>query len=604
MAALNPSQHLEQPESNIIPSNGHLSSSEPDLHLHLDQSIHITPDDDQGSSTTTTINKVNKSHTTPPNELLNSIRNTANKIARSGTRKLRTLSVKKSPPLAQIKRNRDDPKSASSSSLPSPRSPKHDKESKSHSKDTSKRKLPQNILLHLNKLKRQKSKSNPNSPIEPPEQQHKKANYDSNIIIGATYSHSDNEMVDNKLKSMRLKTSRTKFLNKQRAKRGSINHHHSTLHMHATDKTDIGIRLDEEKEKEYDGDDGYDDGKDEKDEKTSIATTISFQFLKNMKNIDTHTRRINNYIQKQRSKVQHNMKKKDINKSTSFLKGIPQMSLELWKKQQEYELNRFAKMSSQATYKPFNSLEKADYFDTSESISWEKRIMTDIIRAGKLFVTGEVDEIFEFPSFKCTQEKEELVRTTIRYLESAVQEAITSLLTINGVNHKQKDKKLNKDAAKEISVKCVRQSLISLCQEFVNDPYFKHLKQSCEEYNLQPTDIGLVGTQEVANIKSWTPRLCINITGNRIYTHIVRVFQCYELCGIEAMETQIYFGFKRTYSIDCMGGPPWILPPIFLSHDKQKQIAYQISIPKEKVLDPMQLEMPIPDATDFIPTVQ
>eukprot|EP01083_Nonionella_stella_P072722 196186_1 len=35
MASLNPSQHLE---SNIIPSNGHLSSSEPDLHLHLDQS--------------------------------------------------------------------------------------------------------------------------------------------------------------------------------------------------------------------------------------------------------------------------------------------------------------------------------------------------------------------------------------------------------------------------------------------------------------------------------------------------------------------------------------------------------------------------------------
>ena len=228
--------------------------------------------------------------------------------------------------------------------------------------------------------------------------------------------------------------------------------------------------------------------------------------------------------------------------------------------------------------------------------------MTDIIRAGKLFVCGEVDEIFEFPAFKSTTEKQELIRTTIRYLESAVQETITTLLATNGVNAKVEDKKLNKDAAREISIKSVRQSLISLCQEFVNDPYFKHLKQSCEKYNLQPTDIGLIGNQDVKSIKSWTPRLCINITGNRIYTQIVRVFQCYHVAGIEAIETQIYFGFKRTYSIDCLGGPPLILPPIFLSHDKDKQIAYQISIPKEKVLDPMHLHLEIPKPTDFIPT--
>ena len=147
----------------------------------------------------------------------------------------------------------------------------------------------------------------------------------------------------------------------------------------------------------------------------------------------------------------------------------------------------------------------------------------------------------------------------------------------------------------------MRQALISLCQEFVNDPYFKHLKESCEHFELQPTDIGLIGSQEVQNIKSWTPRLCINITGTRTYTHIVRVFQCYQLAGIEAIETQIYFGFKRTYSIDCLGGPPIILPPIFLSHDKENSIAYQISIPKEKVLDSIYHDLPIPKATDFIP---
>ena len=124
------------------------------------------------------------------------------------------------------------------------------------------------------------------------------------------------------------------------------------------------------------------------------------------------------------------------------------------------------------------------------------RILTDIIRAGKLFVCGEVDEIFEFPAFKSTTEKEDLVRTTMRYLESAVQETITCLLTTNGVNDSNTDRKMNKGAAQEISVKSVRQALISLCQEFVNDPYFKHLKESCELFQLQPTDIGLIGSQE------------------------------------------------------------------------------------------------------------
>ena len=41
---------------------------------------------------------------------------------------------------------------------------------------------------------------------------------------------------------------------------------------------------------------------------------------------------------------------------------------------------------------------------------------------------------------KSTIEKQELVRTTIRYLESAVQETITSLLAMNSVMIKLKIK--------------------------------------------------------------------------------------------------------------------------------------------------------------------
>jgi len=57
------------------------------------------------------------------------------------------------------------------------------------------------------------------------------------------------------------------------------------------------------------------------------------------------------------------------------------------------------------------------------------------------------------------------------------------------------------------------------------------------------------------------------VTDNKIFTHVCRVFQCYSVdpTGIEAVETDIYFGFKRSYAIDCLGGPPKLVPPTWLA---------------------------------------
>merc|ERR1712228_757455 len=178
----------------------------------------------------------------------------------------------------------------------------------------------------------------------------------------------------------------------------------------------------------------------------------TFTFLKNIDMqsiISQSSQSINNLKDRFNQKVDHDKMKEKSNKNSDYLKAIPQKALELWKKSMEYETNRFAKMSSQAMYKPFGSEEKADYFNNSDSIDWDARILTDIIRAGKLFVCGEINEIFEFPSFKNTKEKEELVRTTIRYLESAVQSVISDLLT--NKDNKKNDAKMDKDAAKEIA---------------------------------------------------------------------------------------------------------------------------------------------------------
>ena len=210
-------------------------------------------------------------------------------------------------------------------------------------------------------------------------------------------------------------------------------------------------------------------------------------------------------------------------------------------------------------------------------LDWDERICTDLIRAGKLFVDGDIHEVFEFPNFKSHNEKLELVKATIQYLERAIQYTLNS----HYLN------KLDNDACIDLSQKIVRQILISLCQEFVNDPYFKYLKESCNGYNLQPVDIGLIGNQDINSIKSWTPRLVIQLSSNNgnsyVYTHVVRVFQCYQLNGIEAIESDVYFGFKRTYAIDCLGGPPQILSPIWLA--KNNQVAYEIAIPDQTDLD-------------------
>lgn len=267
----------------------------------------------------------------------------------------------------------------------------------------------------------------------------------------------------------------------------------------------------------------------------------------------------------------------------SYLEDIPLRCVALWEASQESELNRFAKMSAHSTYEPHPS----DAFDVSTPIAWDTRIMRDLARAGKLFVCGDNHQIFEFAAARCEREKQQMAWTAVRYLEVVVQQSMSG--------------KLEADAAQAISKKVVRQSLIALCQEFVNEPYFKLVKASCAAHCLQPVDIGVVGWPPSTSVKSWTPRLCLNVHGDRVYAQIVRLFQCYRMRGVEAIETEVYVGFKRTFSIDCLGGPPVILPPTFLAHDRGRHMAYQLAVPKQHVTGCVSVSFAEPESIDFIP---
>merc|ERR1712080_568111 len=120
-----------------------------------------------------------------------------------------------------------------------------------------------------------------------------------------------------------------------------------------------------------------------------------------------------------------------------------------------------------------------------------------------------------------------------------------------------------------LAEKATRQALISMCQEFINDPYFKFLKQFCEVHSLQPIadksmpppsskeDEEKVSPRKT-DLTAWTHLTALEFDRTTIRTHICRTFKVLRESGIEVEETSFRFGFKRTFEIDSMGGPPKI----------------------------------------------
>merc|ERR1711879_6787 len=240
------------------------------------------------------------------------------------------------------------------------------------------------------------------------------------------------------------------------------------------------------------------------------------------------------------------MKMPSRNNNPNLLKVIPNWAIKSWKENCWRELNRFAKLSST----PFIvSIQ-------GERIPWHKRINTDLQRARRLDVVGDVNEVFEFPNFKTLEEKEYLVETCLKFLKTAIEDLISELVASLGV-----------EGRKALAEKAVNQALISLCQDFVNDPYFKILKESCEKFDLTPTSTYTADGD-------WRSGISIKVDTPLLHCQVCRTFKTMQITDIEATETDIVFGFKRTYVIDILGGPPRILPPVFLARDSNKAMEF------------------------------
>lgn len=233
-----------------------------------------------------------------------------------------------------------------------------------------------------------------------------------------------------------------------------------------------------------------------------------------------------------------------------ILKAIPEDCINQWKAQYWSELNRFAKLGSTPYITSVNG----------ERIAWSKRIYQDLQRATRLTVSGDVSESFEFPLFNDVEQRECLVDTCVKFLNAAIEDLIF-----------EKSRSLDPEVRRALAVKAVNQALISLCQDFINEPYFKILKTACEKFSLTPTSWKPKQPEEEGN---WLAGIKISINKPLLSCQCCRMFKTMRIDNFEVESADYVFGFQRSYVIDMMGGPPKILPPVWLARNKEQTLEF------------------------------
>jgi len=259
---------------------------------------------------------------------------------------------------------------------------------------------------------------------------------------------------------------------------------------------------------------------------------------------------LNNIVSKFRSAF-HSPKKSRKNDEKIVIKGVPKDCIKQWKGQCWRELNRFAKLAST----PYIVSIKGEH------LAWSDRICQDLQRARRLAVCGDVNESFDFPLFSKVEDRECLVDTCVKFLNTSIEDLISENCT-----------SLSPECRRALAVKAVNQALTSLCQDFINEPYFKILKNACEKFHITPTSCSL--QREPLSKGSWFAGIQIKVQTPLLYCYSCRTFKTIRLDSPELDEAGYIFGFKRSYVIDIMGGPPKILPPIWLAKSKKRALEF------------------------------
>jgi len=229
---------------------------------------------------------------------------------------------------------------------------------------------------------------------------------------------------------------------------------------------------------------------------------------------------------------------------TKLITVIPKRCAAAWVENYGKEFNRFLKLTSEQHKR--------------DSWFWDAKLQTDIPLANQIHVTGLVEQDFNFSLNDAGELKKTLVQVFIKFLKASVKEVISEVCTY-----------LSEEGCTILSDKVVAHGVTTLCQDFINEPYFRLLKTACESRGLKLLTFkdGKPGSDIVGNDgRVWKTEVNINLSHQAMVVEVRKIFCTVWVTKMEMLPSDYIFAFQRKYSIDMLGGPPSIVPPVWMGY--------------------------------------
>jgi len=260
------------------------------------------------------------------------------------------------------------------------------------------------------------------------------------------------------------------------------------------------------------------------------------------KEVDSH--QSSNLSLRPHKRISNHLKKIITEKSrrTRLVSSIPKKSAKMWAKNYDAELDRFIRLTS------------GEY----DSKFWNARLRMDLQRASHVLVTGLVEESFIFGEHETMETRIDLVEIFLKFLQASIKEVISDSFSY-----------LSEEGKALLAQKAVSQGVVTLCQDFINEPYFRLLKMACEKYGLTPLsnkESRMRNDIAGSDGHEWVTDVNVAISSVEMIMEVKRTFSTVWLTDVEILPAEYVFGFKRRYSIDLLGGPPKIYPPVWMGH--------------------------------------
>jgi len=233
----------------------------------------------------------------------------------------------------------------------------------------------------------------------------------------------------------------------------------------------------------------------------------------------------------------------DKRRRTRLVSRIPKRCAKRWAENYTFELDRYIRLTSGECDAEF----------------WDSRLRMDLQRASQVLVTGIVQESFVFSQHETMETRVDLVEVFLKFLQASIKEVISDAFSY-----------LSDDGQTLLARKAVSQGVLALCQDFINEPYFRLLKLTCEDYGLTPLSNKDSPTKNNIIIGSdghaWKTDVSVTISSEEMVMEVKRTFSTVWVADVEILPAEYILGFKRQYSVDLLGGPPKIYPPVWMGH--------------------------------------